>query len=49
VGDKLDEKLDALITEVEKLSEASTYPESVDRKWLDEIVLSAYWSGYMLT
>jgi len=42
VGDKLDEKLDALITEVEKLSEASTYPESVDRDWLDKIVLSAY-------
>lgn len=42
VADKLDEKLNDLITEVEGLSAASSYPESVDREWMDQIVLDAY-------
>jgi len=42
VDDKLDEKLNDLISEVERLAETSTYPESVDRTWLDRLVLEAY-------
>lgn len=40
--DKLDDKLNELITEVEGLSAKSTFPEKVDQKWLDEIVLKEY-------
>lgn len=42
VDGRLDEKLNELIAEVEKLSEESSFPESVDSNWLDEIVLEAY-------
>jgi len=42
LDDRLDEKLNALITEVEALAEASTYPEKVDSKWLDSLVLYTY-------
>lgn len=42
VDDKLDEKLNDLITEVEALSAASVYPDSVDTKWCDEFILEAY-------
>lgn len=42
LDDKLGEKLDDLISEVERLAEASDYPEKVDQKWLDSLILSAY-------
>lgn len=42
VNDGLDKRLDELIAEVEELSAKSTYPESVDRGWLDGIILDAY-------
>ncbi len=42
LDDKLDEKLNALITQVEALAEASTLPARVSQDWLDSIVLSAY-------
>ncbi len=42
VDDRLDEKLNDLITEVEALSAASTYPETVDRGWIDSLILEAY-------
>lgn len=42
VDDRLDDKLNELIAQVERLSEQSKYPENVDRSWLDEIVLDAY-------
>jgi hypothetical protein len=42
LDDKLGEKLDDLISEVERLAEASDYPEKVDQKFLDSIILSAY-------
>lgn len=42
LDDKLEERLDDLISEVERLAEASDYPEKVDQKWLDSIILSAY-------
>lgn len=42
VDDKLDDKLNELITRVEQLSEQSKYPENVERSWLDEIVLKTY-------
>lgn len=42
LDDKLGGRLDDLISEVERLAEASDYPEKVDQKWLDEIVLDAY-------
>lgn len=42
VDDKLDEKLNGLISHVERLAETSLYPESVDRAWLDKVVLEAY-------
>lgn len=42
LDDKLGEKLDDLISEVERLAEASDYPEKVPQKFLDGIVLSAY-------
>lgn len=44
VDDKLDEKLNDLITEVENLAKNSIYGDNVDQKWLDSIVLNAY--GY---
>ncbi len=42
LDDKLDEKLNELITKVEQLAEASTLPARVDQSWLDSIVLGAY-------
>ena len=42
LGDELDQKLNELITEVEGLAAVSDFPEKVDQKWLDEIVLDAY-------
>lgn len=42
VEDKLDEKLNDLISRVEALAAASTYPKLVDQTWLDNIVLYAY-------
>lgn len=42
LDDKLDEKLNDLITTVERAAEVSTYPARVDQKWLDGIVLEAY-------
>lgn len=42
VTDSLDDKLNDLITEVEQLAEASSYPDKVDAAWLDKIVLEAY-------
>lgn len=42
LDDKLGEKLDDLISEVERLAEASDYPEKVPQKFLDGIVLDAY-------
>lgn len=42
LDDKLGERLDDLISEVERLAEASDYPEKVPQKFLDEIVLDAY-------
>lgn len=42
VDDKLDEKLNDLITEVERLAAASDYPERVDQIWLDKVILDAY-------
>ncbi len=40
----LDAKLNELIAEVEELAKASNFPDSVDRKWLDSIILDIY--GY---
>lgn len=42
VKDGLDDKLNGLILEVEKLAEASPYPEKVDQEWLDNLVLGEY-------
>lgn len=42
LDDKLGEKLDDLISEVEMMAETSNYPEKVSQKFLDEIVLDAY-------
>lgn len=42
LDNKLDEKLNELITGVERAAEVSTYPARVDREWLDGIVLKAY-------
>lgn len=42
LDDKLGEKLDDLISEVERLAEISSYPEKVDQKFLDSLILSAY-------
>lgn len=42
VDDGLGERLDELIAEVEQLSEASTFPQNVSQKWMDDIVLEAY-------
>lgn len=42
LDDKLGEKLDDLISEVERLAEISSHPEKVDQKFLDSLILSAY-------
>lgn len=42
IDDKLDEKLNDLISEVERAAEASNYPARVNQDWLDGIVLKAY-------
>ncbi len=42
MDDKLGEKLDELISLVERLAEASDYPTKVDSKWVDSIILNAY-------
>lgn len=42
VQDKLDDRLNELILEVEKLAEKSSYPEKVDQEWLDNLVLGEY-------
>ena len=42
---ELDTKLNDLVTEVEQLSAQSSYPDKVDQKWLDAIVLSQYRDG----
>jgi hypothetical protein len=42
LADKIDEKLNGLIAEVERLAEESDYPAKVDQDWLDQIVLDAY-------
>lgn len=46
VDDKIDEKLNELIAKVEELSKLSSFPEKVDEKWLDKIVLDAYKGEY---
>lgn len=38
----LDAKLNELISEVEALAEKSSFPEKVDRNWLDAVILGAY-------
>lgn len=43
LDDRLDERLNELIAQVERLAAGSDFPEKVDQKWLDDIVLSAYW------
>lgn len=40
--DKLDEKLDTLVSEVENLAAASKYPSKVERSYLDGIILETY-------
>jgi len=42
VDDRLDDKLNDLITEVEALAASSSYPDKVDAEWIDGIVLNAY-------
>lgn len=42
VTDGLDTKLNDLITEVEALSAASSFPERVDTAWMDDFVINAY-------
>ncbi len=42
LDNNLDVRLNELITEVEELSKNSSYPEKVDQKWLDSLVLSQY-------
>ena len=42
VGDKLDEKLNDLMSKVEDLSEKSNLPNKVDHNFVDQIVLKAY-------
>ncbi len=39
---ELDKRLDDLIAEVQAKMDASSLPDSVDRDWLDRIVLDAY-------
>ncbi len=39
---KLDDILHESITEVEKLADNSSYPDKVDQKWLDNLVLTQY-------
>lgn len=38
----LDEKLNELISEVEELAENSTFPDKVDRNWVDKVILDSY-------
>jgi RNA repair pathway DNA polymerase beta family len=38
----LDEKLNSLITEVEQLAEESKFPASVDKNFVDDVILDAY-------
>jgi hypothetical protein len=40
--DKLDEKLHDLVSKVEELSLKSPYPDTVDQKWLDNLILAEY-------
>ena len=40
--DNLDGKLNDLITEVEELALNSQFPEKIDQKWLDNLVIQAY-------
>jgi predicted nucleotidyltransferase len=42
IDDKIDQKLNDLITEVEQLSIASNYPNKVDQEWIKSIILEAY-------
>lgn len=42
VDDRLGERLDELIAEVERLAEASTYPERTDPQWMSQMILEAY-------
>lgn len=42
LADKIDEKLNDLIVEVETLSQKSGLPEKVDQKFVDKTVLAAY-------
>lgn len=42
-AERLDEKLNDLITTVEELSEKSNFPEKVNPIWLDKIILDAYY------
>ncbi len=42
VDDRLDERLNDLMARVERLAEASTYPEKADRAFCDELILEAY-------
>lgn len=42
LDDRLDERLNDLIAQVERAAEQSQYPERVDQAWLDSIVLEAY-------
>jgi hypothetical protein len=42
VDDRLDEKLNNLITEVEQLAEVSKLPDKVDVAWLNSLILKEY-------
>lgn len=42
INDRLDERLNELIAEVEELVEASSFPDSVNARWLRDLVLEAY-------
>jgi len=42
LADKIDEKLNELIVEIENLSQESNLPEKVDQKIVDKMVLAAY-------
>jgi len=42
VDDKIDQRLDELIAEVEKLADKSDYPEKVNQSKLDKFVLDSY-------
>ncbi len=48
LDNNLDACLNELITEVEALAESSKLPEKVDRQWMDNIILNAYYADIKL-